>query len=180
MPAYLFDDVSVIASDAILSAGPDKTITHIGDTVQIGLGSDGDGIPAYWYVLGSTTPIDSGGSTHVHPDTTTTYVITMQTCGEQTKYDTVTVFVKKLGIADPGWLSRNLSVYPVPTKESLTIEGAGACSYELLNVLGARLLTGTLHTARETISLQSLPTGTYYLQVTDAAGYRVVKRVLKE
>ena len=88
---YLVDDVSVIASNAIAQAGPDQTITA-GCSTYIGVDSNGDGMPCYWYVLGSTTPIDSGGAILVNPLTTTTYVVSMDLCGTVTT-DTVTVNV---------------------------------------------------------------------------------------
>jgi len=89
--AYLIDDVSVIASNATAYAGPDQTITA-GCYTDIGVDSNGDGMPCYWYVLGGTTAIDSGGTMLVHPLTTTTYVVSMDLCGTVTT-DTVTVNV---------------------------------------------------------------------------------------
>jgi len=88
---YLVDDVSVIASNATAYAGPDQTITA-GCYTNIGVDSNGDGMPCYWYVLGGTTAIDSGGTMLVHPLTTTTYVVSMDLCGTVTT-DTVTVNV---------------------------------------------------------------------------------------
>ncbi len=88
---YLIDDISVIASNAPAYAGPDQTITA-GCYTNIGVDSSGDGMPCYWYILGGTTPIDSGGTILVHPLTTTTYVVSMDLCGTVT-YDTVTVNV---------------------------------------------------------------------------------------
>ena len=88
---YLVDDVSVIASNATADAGPDITI-NAGCSTYIGLDSNGDGMPCYWYVLGGTAPIDSGGSIIVRPTDTTTYVVAMDLCGTVT-YDTVTVNV---------------------------------------------------------------------------------------
>ncbi len=88
---YLIDDVSVIASNATAYAGPDVAIT-VGCSAHIGADSSGDGMPCYWYVLGGTAPIDSGGSIIVRPTDTTTYVVAMDLCGTVT-YDTVTVNV---------------------------------------------------------------------------------------
>jgi len=80
---YLIDDVSVIASNTTAYAGPDVTIT-LGDTAWLGVDSNGAGMPCYWYVLGGTAAIDSGGSIAVAPtDTTmpTTYVVMMDLVG---------------------------------------------------------------------------------------------------
>ena len=63
---YVVDDVSVLPADARADAGRDTTIRHPGDTARIGVPGS-DGIPAYWYQLGSSTAIDSGGSIKVHP-----------------------------------------------------------------------------------------------------------------
>ena len=88
---YLIDDVSVIASNATAYAGPDVNIT-IGSSTYIGASSNGDGTPCYWYVLGGTAPIDSGGTILVSPLATTSYVVSMDLCGIVTT-DTVTVTV---------------------------------------------------------------------------------------
>ena len=88
---YLVDDVSVIASNTPANAGPDQTITA-GCGTYIGIDSNGDGMPCYWYVLGGASPIDSGGRILVRPASTTTYVVSMDLCGAVT-YDTVTVNV---------------------------------------------------------------------------------------
>ena len=99
---YLIDDVSVIASNAIADAGPDVTVAP-GDTAWIGVDTTyggiyaGDGMPCYWYTLGGTTPIDSGGRIGVRPADTTTYVVAMDLCGTVT-YDTVTVNVHCPGL----------------------------------------------------------------------------------
>ena len=86
---YLIDDVSVISSDAHAYAGPDK-YAATGDTVSIGLDSNGAGMPCYWYVLGGTAAIDSGGTIRVRAMGIQTYVVSMDLCGTIT-YDTVTV-----------------------------------------------------------------------------------------
>ena len=88
---YLVDDVSVIPSSATAYAGPDVTIT-VGSSATIGATTNGDGMPCYWYILGSTTAIDSGGTIQVSPLDTITYVVSMDLCGVIT-YDTVTVNV---------------------------------------------------------------------------------------
>ena len=87
---YEVDDVSVIATGATAYAGPDKYISR-GDTATIGVDVNGGGMPCYWYVYGSSVPIDSGGTIQVHPLDTVTYVVAMDLCGTVT-YDTVTVF----------------------------------------------------------------------------------------
>ncbi len=90
---YEVDDVSVIATGSHAYAGPDVTIPA-GSNAYIGVdtGSNGGGMPCYWYVLGGVAPIDSGGTIQVHPADTTTYVVAMDLCGTIT-YDTVTVNV---------------------------------------------------------------------------------------
>ncbi len=89
--AYLIDDVSVIASDALATAGPDEWM-GAGDSTYIGVDSNGDGMPCYWYVLGSSTRIDSGGRIKVRPAVTTSYEVVMDLCGTITR-DTVVVHV---------------------------------------------------------------------------------------
>ena len=97
---YYIDDVSVIASDSTAYAGVSRFI-HAGDTTYLGLDSNGEGMPCYWYIPAiGASPIDSGGTIMVHPTTTTTYLVEMDLCGTLTR-DSVTVTVVPVGIASP-------------------------------------------------------------------------------
>ncbi len=131
---YLIDDVSVIVSDALATAGPDEWM-GVGDSTYIGVDSNGDGMPCYWYVLGGTTPIDSGGRIKVRPPVTTSYEVVMDLCGTITR-DTVMVHVWPLGVNGAGSEPIEVNIYPNPTTGNLTIEGAAGCSVVIYDMVG--------------------------------------------
>ncbi len=161
---YLLDDVSVIASDAQAYAGPDKAVM-IGDTAWIGLDSNGEGMPCYWYVLGGSTPIDSGGTIKVAPASTTTYMVSMDLCGTITT-DTVTVYVWALGnkhVLQPSLVN----VYPNPATTALHIDGAAGCDLTLYDAVGRVVATKESIAPREVLDMSQLHPAFYQLQLKD-------------
>ena len=175
---YLIDDVSVIASDSSADAGPDVHIAHGGDTVQIGI-SNGAGMPCYWYLLGGTAPIDSGGSTIVHPDTTTRYVVEMDLCGRVTR-DTVTVWVGNT-MVNYQLLIVNARVYPNPASQVLNVEGAARCGGSICNIVGQVVFQTDVEKDKESIDISRLEQGVYFVHIADkVTGEEVVRKVVKE
>jgi hypothetical protein len=176
---YLIDDVSVIASDAVAYAGHDTAILT-GDTATIGVTTNGDGMPCWWYPLGGTTAIDSGGTIKVHPATTTTYVVKMNLCGNIT-YDTVKVSVVPAGVASPRSAPREWKVWPNPVGDELNVSGAKDCVVELVDVVGRIVITNTPTTEKTIIDVSKLPPGTYFVKVTEpVTGSCVTKRLVKD
>ena len=174
---YLIDDVSVIPSNAVADAGPDVSIAG-GDTATIGVAVNGDGMPCYWYVSGSATPIDSGGTIKVHPLINTTYVVSMDLCGTVT-YDTVNVTVHPTGINAQS--VTDVRVYPNPAHNEITVSGTiGQCPYRLLTMLGTCAREGVWHQSSNILSLSGLASGLYMLQLTDADGVRKIFKLEKE
>jgi hypothetical protein len=178
---YLIDDVSVIASDAVADAGADTFIRQ-GDTAQVGAIKNGDGMPCWWYIMGNTAPIDSGGTIKVHPSVTTTYVVKMDLCGTIT-YDTVKVWVWPSSVSNQQPAVRNCRVYPNPSAGALTIQNASGCEVVLYDVLGREALRpGQLSSGpADAIDISALPKGVYLLKVTDTiTGENITLRLLKE
>jgi Secretion system C-terminal sorting domain len=174
---YLFDDISVIASNATAYAGLDKWISP-GDTTAIGLDSNGEGMPCYWYKLGELSVIDSGGTIQVHPTTTTTYTVAMDLCGTIT-YDTVTVHVVPLHSIL--LKMNNINIYPNPTKSEVTIVGAEGCDVVVYDIFGAVQSKVKTATAKEILDIGTLPNGIYCIELIDTeTGMKVVKRIVKE
>ena len=182
---YLVDDVSVIASNATAYAGRDTTIM-LGETAWLGVDSNGAGMPCYWYILGGTSAIDSGGSIVVAPtDTTapTSYVVVMDLCGTIT-YDTVVVgVVGTSGVANLKIRQfENLKIYPNPSVGDVTIEGAEGCEVRIFNVLGEMVYSsvGLTMTPKEVINISGLANGVYTIQLINGNGYKKNIQLLKE
>ena len=169
---YLIDDVSVIASSTTAYAGPDKTIRP-GDSTYIGIDSNGEGMPCYWYTLGSTTPIDSGGRIRVKPDSSTTYVVSIDLCGHVT-YDTVRVNVHTLSIQNAQ--IQNVQIFPNPMQNELIItSGEQIRDVVVTDVLGRVIFAKTYDANHVTINVSSLPPGFYFVKVNG-----VVRSMVKE
>ena len=178
--AYLVDDVSVIASNTTAYAGPDVTI-HLGDTAWVGVDSNGDGMPCYWYVLGGAAAIDSGGRIGVTPtDTTmpTTYVVMMDLCGTIT-YDTVVVTVLPTTAIKP-IITKAIQVYPNPASNELYVDNAAGCKVSILNMVCEKILEDQITTNKQTLNISNLINGVYIIQIISGSGEKRNIRLLKE
>jgi hypothetical protein len=180
---YLIDDVSVIASNAHAYAGRDTVIMHPGDTVTLGPKINGDGMPCWWYVLGGTAPIDSGGNTTVHPTATTSYVVKMDLCGTVT-FDTVKVWVypdTPNAIGNVQLAASGVKVYPNPALGELTIEGARGCEVSIFNVVGQEIFRGKLGASKESVNMETFSKGIFVVKITEATtGEQAILKVIKE
>jgi len=182
---YLVDDISVIPSDAIANAGPDKVIATAGDTVLIGDTLDSY-VPTYWYANGVIIDSNKSGI-YVHPDTTTTYVVGLQLCGA-VSYDTVVVrLASDTGHTDsisnvkPLTSQVEPAIWPNPVHNELMVtNGTGDVLY-LYDMAGEVVYSATIASGREVEHIASLAAGVYLLQVADpVTGYRVRRMMVKE
>ena len=178
---YQVDDVSVIDCANEPFAGND-TVIHPGDSAW--LGPHEELLPYTWYKLSSTTPIDSGGGTMVHPTVTTSYVLKQVLCGI-TKMDTVKVWVwpdtpTAIASPDPSNRGEQLRFYPNPATGALTIEGAKNCEVVFYDVVGQRVASYLAMTSKEMINIEKLANGVYFVEVVDkGTGEKVVLRLLR-
>lgn len=73
---------------------------------------------------------------------------------------------------------QDVTVYPNPATNTLTVSGC-ACSADIYNVLGVKVLTTTIKLPREQIYITMLPPGNYVLQLTDMQGNRFATKITK-
>jgi hypothetical protein len=179
---YLVDDVSVISSNANAYGGRD-TLIRPGDTARLGAERNGDGMPSYWYALGSSTPIDSGGTIYVTPTTTTTYVARLDLCGRQS-YDTVKVRVwpdTVVTVALGQLNDKEVHIYPNPAATQITIDGAASCTLSLFDVVGTKVLEITHLTPRQNLDINLFPKGLYFIHLYQpSTGERMVRKLRVE
>ena len=71
-------------------------------------------------------------------------------------------------------------VHPNPTNGLVTITGEGLRRAEAVNVLGQRVAMATGEGNQLTIDLGGLPSGIYFVNVTDETGHNCVRKVVKE
>ena len=125
---------------------------------------------------GGTTPLDSGGSIRVHPDTTTSYIVEMDLCGNITK-DTVSVFVATAGTAI--FCPDRFQIYPNPTSGIFTIENAKGITIVIYDVVGKEVYLANVGSNRQQIDISSLTNGVYMAHITNSTGNQVVKKIIK-
>jgi hypothetical protein len=99
-------------------------------------------------------------------------------------------FVVKFGTANCGVpnavrniLANNneVQIYPNPITGTLFIKNAAiGTSYNIYNMLGQILLSGTINNNTEIVNTEDLKLGTYILQLTDKNGYRTTKTIAKQ
>jgi len=71
-------------------------------------------------------------------------------------------------------------IYPNPAKDAINVDNIqGASVYRLTNMLGI-IQQGTLKASSNTISIQSLPTGVYLLEISNNEGERTVMKIVKQ
>ena len=140
-------------------------------------------MPSYWYVLGSSTPIDSGGTIYVTPTTTTTYVTRLDLCGRQS-YDTVKVRVwpdTVVTVALGQLNDKEVHIYPNPASSQITIDGAASCTLSLFDVVGTKVQELTHLTPRQTVDISVLPKGLYFIHLYQpSTGERMVRKLRVE
>jgi len=175
---YLIDDVSVIEIGAKPDAGPDAYVSPGSDSATIG--SSELGLPLTWFVLGSLVPIGNTGSIKVHPDTTTTYVLSLDICDGGTT-DTVTVWVAPAGVNNVQMQFANVQIFPNPTTGNFSIEHAKGLQLTIYDVLGKEVFTAAIVSDKQQININDLPGGVYSGQIMDTnTGARVIRKIVKE
>ena len=108
------------------------------------------------------------------------YVVMLDLCGHVT-WDTMTLSVWPVSIVNGQLSMVNVGIYPNPAAGLLHIDGAGGCSVAIYNVVGEGVYSGNLVSGKETINIDNLASGSYFVEVVDGVtGYRVVREVVKE
>jgi len=174
---YLIDDVSVIASDAVANAGPDGLVSPGSDSAFIG--TTDEGMPCTWYIVGDTVPIGYSGGLKVHPDTTTSYVVVMDLCGNVTR-DTVVVHVAPAGVT-PLTPKGEPAIWPNPVHNELTVTNIAGSVLHIYDMVGQQVMTLNCQKDKEVINVGNLFNGVYLVQIIDpATGTRTAKKITKE
>jgi len=176
--AYLVDDVSVIEIGAKPDAGPDAYVSPGSDSATIG--SSEEGLPLTWFVYGSLVPIGHTGSIKVHPDTTTTYVLSLDICDGGTT-DTVTVFVSPAGVK-PLTPKGEPSIWPNPAKGQLTVSNAAGNYLVIYDVVGREVPFDklTMTSNKEVVDISGLVSGVYVVQIIAPDGSKKCMQMVKE
>jgi hypothetical protein len=182
---YLVDDVSIIKTESVANAGPDKIIL-LGclDSVRIGDTLDSY-LPVYWYRNG--IKIDSNkASIKVHPDTTSKYVVSLDICGHVT-FDTVIVQVLDTsihhheGIDELAKRMGSINISPNPATGYFTINNAANCEFVLRDIVGKIVYTIMVPSNAQTVPIDDIVPGIYIGQLVEPiTGGRKNIRIVKQ
>ena len=72
------------------------------------------------------------------------------------------------------------TLYPNPTTGLVTVMGRNLKAAEVVNTLGQCVVTVKGEGERLTVDITSLPTGVYFVNITDSEGRKCVRKVVKE
>ena len=72
------------------------------------------------------------------------------------------------------------TIHPNPATATVTIVGEGLRQIEITDMLGQRVATHQAEGPQATIDISALPTGIYFVGITDENGKRCVRKVVKE
>lgn len=128
-------------------------------------------IPAFsinWNFGDGNTVSGTTVATNVYPDSTASYYITLMLvspCGIAGD-DTTLFLISSVGLNEVSF-SDNLTIFPSPSSDFITIKGESVSSVTLMNLLGSTLITkqfvnGTSYTR---LDLADLPAGQYILSI---------------
>jgi len=175
---YLIDDVSVVETGTSPNAGPDAYVSPGSDSATIG--SSEEGLPLTWFVYGSLVPIGHTGSLKVHPDTTTTYVLSMDLCDGVT-FDTVTVWVAPTKVGNVQMSQcENVKIWPNPVHNELTVINGANSDLKILNLLGQQLYEASVNSNKDVLNVGQLIPGVYVVQITAPDGNKKCMQLVKE
>ena len=73
-----------------------------------------------------------------------------------------------------------VSVYPNPAADHITLKGSNIKQVEIVNAYGATVLSKKVNPGGTTISLQNLSSGMYFVKITDANRIVTVRKVFKK
>jgi len=75
----------------------------------------------------------------------------------------------------------DIYLHPNPATNQIQIDNIPKpTNYQLLSLVGSMILKGTLRVGNNTLSLNTLPTGMYLLEMIDEDGNKTVKKIIKQ
>jgi len=179
------DDVSCIDIELPAYAGPD-TYVVLGGSVFIGRPRDvGIDDACTWYKLpNAATSIDTAAGIWVSPTATSTYMVVQDICGN-IKRDTVVVSLSGVGISEMEAIQNDIRLFPNPATDviqlhyTLDIEEPFS-EIAFYNNLGQLVYEATVafKNKKATIPISNLDNGLYSLELKNASGQCIKKRLV--
>ena len=121
-----------------------------------------------WSVSGNssagTTISALGLLTVAANETATTLTVTATAVFDPTKSGTATITVAAAATGVEDLLTAAITLYPNPFVDELHLSGAEGCTLRVINTSGATVYRRQLTSTNETVSLESLPAGLYFLR----------------
>jgi hypothetical protein len=183
---HLFDAVSVFS---INPTGPlpwtyNDTIINYGDSVYIG-NYLGGGFSSNWYLQGGGF-IKNGSGLYVKPTVTSNYIIQFTVCGVP-RADTLKVVVNGgVGITDLVIKNSELIISPNPNNGFINIEIQSKdiilsnSEIKIYDIFNREIKTFKLTSKKQTLELQDIDNGVYYIQLLQDDKLSLTKKIIKQ
>lgn len=149
----------------------DVSVTINNTTLTAGL----NGAQYAWYNCQNNQVILGANNQSYTPATTGSYavIVTTGNCSDTSICNTISV----LGITNT--LPENIQLYPNPTNDILHLSIPDKMVIEVFDPTGKLCLIETRASGAQTISLETLETGSYLLQLTSENGSSFLQRIVK-
>ena len=90
-----------------------------------------------------------------------------------TIHDTVYIYLDSLGNEVDGWICKSIEIYPNPTNDIITVEGAENVSMTIYNELGQAILNRRIDSEFETFNISDFKPGIYFVKF----GNKIIKLI---
>lgn len=150
---------TVVDSVTLTVTTIDPTLTVTGGEYQ----SNQDDASYQWIDCSSLTPIAGATNQLFTPTSNGDYAVVIDLNGCQDTSVCQSIF----DVGTEELLEQSIKVYPNPVEDVLTIEAEGDFSFEVIDALGAIVLTGNGQSQKQ-VDLSSFESGTYLVKVQSA------------
>ncbi len=183
---YYIDAVSVysINPTGIMPwSYPDANV-NIGDSVYIG-NTMGGSFNSNWYTLPGNVFIKNAPGLYVKPVTTSTYVVTFTLCGVPHS-DTLKVTLNGVGIEEYGLKNLEFIISPNPNTGLIQLEISNTeiilqnSLIKIYDIFNREIKTFKLLGNKQTLELQDIKDGVYYLQLLQDSKVLLTKKIIKQ
>jgi len=168
-----FGCANSILKQIVVNNLPSNTITRTGDSI-----SAVAGMSYKWYLNNTLLPNDTLQKVKIKQSGNYKVSVTSpQGCSNSS----TNMFYAVTGIK--GFDNTDqVMVYPVPATNQLFIEllRANTGSYILTDVTGKEIVQGTLKQGLNSVEVESMKTGIYFITVQTAAGDQLIRKIIKE
>ncbi len=170
-------DASIYYLTLVLTSAPEVTINggnvtiRKGETVRL----TAEGAESYLWDSGETSAIID-----VYPTETTTYTVTGYNGNCSSTASTTITVEGTIGIDNSRLNVSNITIYPNPAHDKLTISGVSTSHITIIDVTGKVIIDKAAEGSINTVDISRLNSGIYFIQVTDNNWNKTTLKFIKK